>query len=160
MDVRVEYREKVTLIGMEIKTYGIMKKGEPNSIPGLWEDFNQVSHQIPNLVDTHVGYGLIEFPRDWQLGNRFLYTAAVAVSDTEEVPEGMVVKEIPAQEYAVVRFKGTLTEVGKGFNYFYNEWLPESGYKKSGAFEYEYYGKDFKGDEPESILEVHFPIVF
>ncbi|SEQ15200.1 GyrI-like domain-containing protein [Piscibacillus halophilus] len=158
MDVRVEKRDKVTLVGMEIKTYGIMKKGEPNTIPGLWEEFNQVADQIPNLVAEYEGYGLIEFPKGWQLGNRFIYTAGMAVSDASGVPEGMVVKEIPEQEYAVVRYKGPLKDIGKGFNYFYNEWLPHSDYQKSGAFEYEYYGPDFKGDDPDSVLEVHFPV--
>ncbi|MGP4071638.1 GyrI-like domain-containing protein [Piscibacillus sp. B03] len=158
MDVRVEKRDKVTLIGIEIKTYGIMKKSEPNSIPGLWEEFNQSTERIPNVKNQHEGYGLIEFPKGWQLGNRFLYTAGVVVTSVDDVPEGMVVKEIPEQEYAIVRYQGEIKEIGKGFNYFYNEWLPQSDYQKSGAFEYEYYGEGFKGDSPESVLEVHFPV--
>ncbi|TFB22949.1 hypothetical protein E3U55_06830 [Filobacillus milosensis] len=158
MDVKVEKRSKVILIGMEIKTYGIMKKDVPNSIPGLWEEFNKVSDQISNRVNEHEEYGLIEFPKGWQLGNRFHYTVAVAVSDTSEIPEGMVVKELPEQEYCIIRYQGEAKEIGKGFNYFYNEWLPKSDYQKSGAFECEYYGKGFKVDNPDSILEVHFPV--
>lgn len=53
MDVRVEKRDQVTIVGLEIKTYGIMKKSEPNSIPGLWEEFSEVEDQIPNLANNH-----------------------------------------------------------------------------------------------------------
>ncbi|GEL77616.1 GyrI-like domain-containing protein [Tenuibacillus multivorans] len=158
MEVKVEKREKVTLIGMEIKTYGMMPKGAPHSILDLWDAFKEHINRIPNRVNQREAYGLTEFPSDWELGKRFFYTAGVAVSDTSEVPEDMVVKEIPEKEYAIVQLRGASHEIGKGFNFFYNEWLPQSGYQKADPFEYEFYSDDFDEDDPHTYLEVHFPV--
>ena len=72
----------------------------------------------------------------------------------------MSAKVIPANTYAVFEYKGAITpELGKLFKYIYSEWLPSSGYAIAGPYDFERYGKMFKGpDNPDSILEIFIPI--
>jgi predicted enzyme related to lactoylglutathione lyase len=105
------------------------------------------------------GYGLCLFDPDCVPGDPFNYMAAVGVSRVERVPEGMTAESFPGGLYCVVTRQGVIDEIGAAFDYYWKEWLPQSGYASRGGVEFEYYDDRYHGNHnPESVMELWFPI--
>ena len=55
--------------------------------------------------------------------------------------------------------KGLSSKVGYTYQYIYTEWLPETDYKLSYLFNFEYYGEAHKGPfNEESETEIYIPV--
>ncbi|WP_232697207.1 GyrI-like domain-containing protein [Brevibacillus daliensis] len=74
----------------------------------------------------------------------------------------MVQKIIPKSKYATIYYQGTIHNIEKVFDYYNNEWLPNSEYiEPDESYEIEYYDSErFLGNE-NSNSEIIFllPIV-
>jgi len=55
------------------------------------------------------------------------YLAGMLVREDAEIPDGWVIRDVPAAEYAV--FESTLQDVGAATEYALNQWLPNSDYE-------------------------------
>jgi len=78
--------------------------------------------------------------------------AGMAVGDVDSVPEGPVVREVPAARYAL--FTCTMRTIGTTWEYIYKDWLPASQYENDAPLpSFEYYPPDDEraGDFPVSI---------
>ena len=85
--------------------------------------------------------------------------AALMVNSTDDIPEGMTYKNIPAHKYAKFTHKGKLDKLGETYNYIYQNWLPKSEYKHDGkAIELEWYDNRFKVDSDESEFDIYISI--
>jgi AraC family transcriptional regulator len=80
----------------------------------------------------------------------------MAVELVEEVPQGMVSLDIPQGTFAV--FTTTLPNMMEAYDYAYNTWLPNSGYERLEAPDYEEYGPDFNGQDPNSEFQFYVPL--
>jgi AraC family transcriptional regulator len=58
----------------------------------------------------------------------------------------------------VFRVTGGLSKIAEVFQYAYMQWLPSSGYEMAYPFDFELYGEDYKGDVPESELDIYIPV--
>jgi AraC family transcriptional regulator len=70
----------------------------------------------------------------------------------------MVSREIPAYTYAVFAHIGALDKLSDTYQYIYQVWLPQSGYKMAAYVDFEYYNEDFKDFAPDSRLYIYVPI--
>lgn len=121
-------------------------------IPALWQRFMPHLDTLPT-VSPNVSYGVMHL-FDAAAGT-FDYWCALAVAADTSVPADCVELVIPAQEYAV--FPATLGTLGDVYGYYYNTWLPASGYTQTDGPYYERYGVDFDGS-PDAPLDLYFPI--
>jgi AraC family transcriptional regulator len=80
------------------------------------------------------------------------------VRNLNEIPVTLFAKTLPAAKYAVFHVTGNLSKIGEMFQYAYMQWLPSSDYEVAYPFDFEWYGEDFKGDVPESEVDLYIPI--
>jgi predicted transcriptional regulator YdeE/DNA-binding transcriptional MerR regulator len=141
-----------TVVGM--RYYG---KNQNQEISQMWGEFNQKCGQIQHISPNSPAYGVCITPPDATNGE-FEYVASFAVDKVENVPPGMVVRQVPAYKYAVFTHLGPLDKLGATYDYIYHTWLPQSGYKTTGGIDFELYDEDFKDFAPDSRFYIYVPI--
>ena len=153
MEARVVFKESFTVIGMEVETRMIEDR-----IPQLWERFIPRLNEIKYRTSRHDTYGISEYSDNY-VEEFFSYWACTPVDHAEEVPEGMVVRTVPAAFYAVVTHKGKLESMGGVFDYIHTVWLPNSGYELDKKDGFEVYGERFLGaDNDQSETDVYVAV--
>ena len=125
MEPRFEERDAFKVLGIEDDAYK-MEEVDPgftdlwlNRFESRWDDV------YPYSVDG-VCYGVWSgFTETDILQGKCL--AGMAVRDDAEIPEGWIIRDIPAARYAV--FETTLRDIGDATEYALNQWLPGSDYE-------------------------------
>lgn len=93
-----------------------------------------------------------------ELGGMYFFTG-VQVDLIVDVNPFFVVKVIPAGRYLRFIHKGPANKVGYTYKFIYNQFLPDTDYKLSKPFNFEYYGPDYKGPYNEdSESEIYIPV--
>ncbi len=99
---KIVHQDEFFVVGIEARTSGERELAGEGEIPGLWEKFRKdhVLEKIPNKVDADVYVLYTDYSRD-RMGE---YTVIIGakVKDKSQVPVGMVLKTVPARQYAVV----------------------------------------------------------
>lgn len=150
MEPKIVQKEAFCVVGVSKR----FKMGETNDIPQLWGQLMGKMDQIKHLVGDGNSYGVTTNYEEEE--NVFEYIAAFKVSEIEDVPEGMVSLEIPAQTYAV--FPCTMPTIGETYDIIYQTWLPQSEYEHAYTAEYELYPSTFNPEDPDSQFEVYIPV--
>ena len=154
MEPRIAHMDGIRIVGM--KYYGENKN---NEIPRLWEQFIPRINEIGNHRGLDVYYGICYPIEDSAEKGEFEYIASIGVNDLDEIPEGMVGRTIPGQNYAIFTHKGSLKRLAETYKYIYGTWHPKSGYELLKAPDFEYYDKRFDPDnEEESEIDIYIPI--
>jgi predicted transcriptional regulator YdeE len=148
MQVKIEKKPAFTVAGMEY-----VGKNENQEIAAMWANDWPHINALPHKADPDVCYGVCG---DMDEDNSFRYVAGFEVSQTKDLPTGMVSWEIPAQTYAV--FPCTLETIHKTYEYAHGTWMPENDYKRADGPDFELYDETFDPEFPASILYVYIPI--
>ncbi|MDP8227145.1 MAG: GyrI-like domain-containing protein, partial [Candidatus Celaenobacter polaris] len=80
------------------------------------------------------------------------------VSNTENIPDGMIVYVAPASKYAKFTHYGSLDKLSETYTYIYNVWFPQSGYDMGMEDGLELYGKNFDPQSSKSEMYIFVPI--
>ena len=131
-------------------------KNEHHEISELWGQANQRLSEIHHAASQNA-YGVCIMLPDAPTGE-FEYIAGLEVSQAEEVPDGMVVREVPFSQYAVFTHLGSLEELSATYEYIYRSWIPQSGYQLTGGPDFEMYNEDFRDFAPDSKFYIYVPI--
>lgn len=138
-----------TLVGM------MMRVKPQGKVPGqLWDEFGPRMGEIEHMTGPDIAYGLTA-NMNMSTGE-FDYMAGLQVSSSDDIPDGMVSYDVPAQTYAV--FPCTLPTIREVFDHIYGAWLPVSGYMRTAGPELELYGEAFDPRDPASVFEVYIPV--
>lgn len=143
----------VTLPAMMIVGMRYYGKNEHQEIAAMWSTFNP---RIPEIkhIDPTAAYGVCIMVEGAPEGE-FEYIAGFPVRQIDELPSGMVVRQIPAGKYAVFPHRGSLAKMGETYQSIYQQWLPQYGLQPAGNLDFEYYGEDFKDFSEDSILYIY-----
>jgi AraC family transcriptional regulator len=119
---RIEQKGAMRLAGMYYR--GKNANGE---IAAMWDQkfIPRIQELRPDTAGGFVAYGACRMPEEGAEPGAFEYLAAVEVPSLENLPDGMVGWEIPAQTYAVLPAHG-LDEIPRVFDYLYSQWAPSS----------------------------------
>ncbi|MCI3921587.1 GyrI-like domain-containing protein [Paenibacillus sp. TRM 82003] len=99
------------------------------------------------------------FPEDFEPSMPFAIFGGSEYQDGQPIPEGMVVRDIPSLQVAVVTHKGPISSIRKTYDFYLKRWQPRSDYKESHPFHYQKYTDRFLGvDHPASELDLCFPV--
>jgi AraC family transcriptional regulator len=82
------------------------------------------------LADEAYDVGFGWAPR---VASHFNYACCVGVDCLDDLPEGMVGREIPASRNAVFTHRGPLSSLGTSIDYIWGNWVPKSGLRKVAA---------------------------
>ena len=148
MEPKIVSKSAFTVVGMKYRG-----KNENNEIAQMWGVFVPRIREIPHITDQDTCYGICH---DLEENDVFEYVAGIAVTSVENVPEGMVSWEVPAQKYAV--FPCTLPTIHEAYHYAFETWLPQSGYRRAEGPDFELYDATFEPDVEDSQLYIYIPI--
>ncbi len=126
-------------------------KNENNEISTVWDHF------LPRLDDIKDkagdAYGICS---DVAPDGSFQYLAGIEVSQIDDQPEDMNHWVVPEQTYAA--FPCSLQNIRKTFQHAYQNWLPQSDYKRGDGPDFELYPQDFN-PESGTGMYVYIPII-
>ncbi len=96
------HHDEFVVVGIEARTSGERELSGEGEIPALWERFRRehMLEKIPNKADANIYVLYADYSRD-RMGEYSVIIGA-KVKDKSQVPAGMVVKTVPAGQYAVV----------------------------------------------------------
>ena len=118
----------------------------------IWQQFEAHRHlNMPRSTDQKY-YGI-----SFNTGEKGVrdYLAAMAVKNVTATPKELVVREIPAAQYAV--FECDVQKIGETYQFIFREWLPNSHYAFSElAPAFEEYPSECDDETP---VLIHIPIV-
>lgn len=156
MEPKIITKESFPVIGIELKTTTRDGKNFVE-IPRFWEEVLQQGSidNIPYRKDSGIVLGIcLDFKND----GAFSYIIGAEVTNTENIPQGMVSKTIPSARYAVFTAKGEIPDsIQDTFRYIYREWLPNSSYQRAESAEFELYDDRSRGGE-HAEADIYIPI--
>jgi len=151
----IKHKEGFRVVG--ISCQNTMKN---NNIPNLWNSFNfQVCGNVAAAVQG-VALGICYYVDFAEMNEDtpFTYLAGVEYPNDLPVPEGLESREVPAAEYAVFEHVGSLDTLNETYKAIYNNWLPDSEYRRRATDDFELYDKRFKYGLEDSVMEIWVPI--
>ena len=123
-----------------------------------WGQFTQEVHSMKNNVRPERFYQVQYWSEKQELYGLYFFIGA-EVNNINEVQSQFVIKIIPNDRYLRFIHKGLANRVGYTYKYIYNQFLPETDYKLTKPFNFEFYGKKFFGPyNPESESAIYIPI--
>jgi len=150
-------QKKLQVVGMKTEFYSVdsEKNNIADKLPLLWDQFlpriADINNRIPN-----VAYGIIQQTK--RNTDLLEYYAVVEVTQTNELPVGMVSIEIPQSKYAKFTHKGNVININNTINYIYSSWLLQSNKQHTYAPDIEIYGSEFIPNSDESVIHYAIPI--
>ena len=149
MNYKVEQMEAFQVVGLE-KTFHMGTNLQ--EIPKFWDEFFQAGLQEKIVPMFGVCF-------DADASGNFPYMIAEVLQPGKEVPEGMVVRELPALLWARFACVGPMPgSIQSVMNQIYSEWLPSNGtYEIAEYMMIEMYSE---GDSasPDYYSEVWIPV--
>lgn len=161
LQVRVETRPAFRLAGVQGNIDGVLAE-EPNFshvVPKLWSELSGLIEDYQ--CSSEVRIGAIAIADSDPTGLNLPYWASFEVGDdmdSELLPAGLSIFQIPAQQYAVIPYQGPITELHKTVEWFIFHWLPESGFRGIDGYDLEIYGPDFMALDNNARMEYWVPV--
>lgn len=158
MDVTFVSRPKMIIMGKELRTTW-MDNECYKAIPQFWQKQKEqnIFAKIPNKVTPERVVGLYtNYTDDFSLTSGY-YSLIIGcpVTSIDTIPEGMCVKEVPAQKYALFSAKGPFAEsIGK---VWLQEIWPNQKLNRSFTYDFEWYDEK-STDDQNSIVSIYIAI--
>lgn len=166
MKATIVNREQMILVGFSFFGDPFTTSGDwtlENEIGRLWNRFinftTQGENRIRHVVNPGVAYEVHVWNEETAEKGHFEVFVGVEVAQLEDVPVELLVKVLPATQYAVFTLQGEQI-VSDWSRPIHHEWMPASNYENAYPFMFQYYDQRFKGlDQLEgSQLDVYIPI--
>ncbi len=153
MEPKIIKRPAFKAVGMSY-----VGKNEQGEIPQMWGVFNPRAHEI-KMSSEEEYFGLCFSKVEGAKEGEFEYVAAAQVASDQDIPAGMVYRQVPEYTYAVFTHHGKLDTLSETYEYIYNSWLPQSGKElHPDKFDMEVYDEDFHIGSDESKLYIYVAI--
>jgi len=151
--------EPEIIIRPEIKLVGIAMQYDNAdlSLPRLWSAFRPYRDQIKNRISDE-SFGIYESYEELEEDVNFTYVCTAAVANFDDVPEGMVTRELPEQIYAKFTHRGSIVNLDQTLKYIWGSWLPKSNYNYDEKPDFELYPSGYNVADSESEMYLHIPV--
>lgn len=145
----------VELPAMELAGIAAYGSAQKKTFADLWKSWPANVDNQPGL-STLPCYGLVLMLPTSDKDHQYMYLASGEVTDPAKVPKHLLHYSVSGGTFAVILIDGGVPEglpnLGPAIDYFYSQWLPQSGYENSGPFNIErYHWKN-------QTIELLFPI--
>ena len=133
-----------------------------NGTHHLWSSFMPRRSEIKTAVGMEV-YSIDRYPNGFfdafDPRQEFERWATVKVSEDSPIPEGMELIKVPGGDYAVFHYQGRPSESPQFFQWVFNSWIPEAGFKVDDRPHIAVMGEKYKGEDPTSEEDIYIPII-
>jgi predicted transcriptional regulator YdeE/DNA-binding transcriptional MerR regulator len=134
-------------------------KNQTGEIPQMWGRFIPRLNE-PRRINPQSSYGLCFSSPEGAGEGEFEYVAAVEVADDQQIPAGMVYREVPELKYAVFTHHGPLEGLGQTYEYIYTNGLAQAGLQiHPDKYDMEVYTADFIPGSADSKLYIYVAIL-
>ncbi|MBN2274747.1 MAG: AraC family transcriptional regulator [Bacteroidales bacterium] len=127
----------------------------------LSKEWTRLINEVNTIKNRTVPerYYQVQFWSDTQeLGGMYFFTG-VEVTKPADVDSLFVIKNLPRGKYLRFIHKGFSNKVGYTYKYIYNQFLPDTEYKLTKPFNFEFYGEKYKGPfNEQSESEIYIPV--
>jgi len=157
MKQKIITKKSFPIIGIELKATTHNGKNFVE-IPQFWKKVMQQG-EIDNIPNKKYPGTVLGICMDFQTDGSFSYIIGTEVTNTGNIPDGMVCKTIPAAKYAVFTVHGKMPiSIQDTTKYIHQEWLPNSEYKRANSADFELYDERcHRGENAE--VDIYIPIV-
>lgn len=128
------------------------------SLPKLWSAFRPYKDKISNRVGSDF-FGIYENYEEADEKTTFIYICAAQVANFDNVPQGMITRELEAQTYARFTHIGPLAKLEDTLRYIWGSWLPKSDYDYAEKPDFELLPAGFNDADPENKIYLHIPVI-
>lgn len=153
-DFGPKFERRAAFMAVGMRYYG---NNEDKGIGRMWGEFNKRMGEIEHTTGKMESFGLCSPTEPTPEGN-FEYIASLEVIRAEHIPEGMTLRFVPEQDYAVFTHVGKLDNLGGTYEYIFQTWLPQSGYAMADATDFELYTEEFIPGDEKSRFYIYIPI--
>ena len=145
-----------TVVGLS----GRFVVGKTEGIPALWGDLCGRWEQ-DGCAFPRVSYGLCYDESEGAEGEAvpFTYLAGFASEDAEKTPDGLEMRALPANHYAVFTHQGPVMAIGETYGKIFGTWLPTSGYRRGEGPDFELYDERFDEKTMGGEVDIYLPVV-
>ena len=152
MDIKIQKKPAFTVAGV------LLEAIDNSQCPSAWDQLYAThGFEILESLGSGQSFGVCSDVKEGEIIN---YMAAYDVTDKANAEDlGLSIKDIPAAEYAIVPVKGTIpASIHHAWKYVLEVFFPETGYRHSGAPDFEVYTK---GDMflPNYQMELWIPVI-
>ncbi|MBN2521791.1 MAG: AraC family transcriptional regulator [Bacteroidales bacterium] len=152
--VLLELEERI-LAGI---SFFISNDNEINDLSKEWGQFMSEVPSIKNKVLPERFYQ-VQFWSETQDLNGLYFYLGMEVTTMKGVDPQFVIKLLPKGHYLRFIHKGLANKVGYTYRFIYNQFLPETDYRLTKPFNFEYYGEKCLGPYNEkSESEIYIPV--
>lgn len=153
---------KVTLIDRQPATVAYLRHVGPYgaSIAQFWQE-TYVPWAIMNKLGAgHARYGISYDDPSITAAAQCRYDACAEVEPDFMLTGGALKATIPGGKYAVLKFNGTVEQVGDAWTMLLRDWLPSSGLQLDNRPCFEYYPKGAANDCETGVFacEICIPV--
>jgi len=146
----VELEEK-KLVGL---SYFISKNPTELDLSAEWGNLFRMIHLIDHKTQPEHCYQ-VQYWSESQHGDGMHFFIGMEVDNLTNIGPQFVIKVIPKGSYLKFIHRGLSRNVGFTYRYIYKEFLPDTDYRLSSPFNFEYYGENYLSpnkEQSESIL--------
>jgi predicted transcriptional regulator YdeE len=160
MDFQIsKTKDSFNVMGISVRTSNAIEFQEGGGhIPKLWQQFfvDQILSKIPHKADNAVMALYFDYESDKNSDYNLLLGARVTHVDA--IPSGMIVQEVPAQNFAVFTSdQGKFPDVA--VNTWQKIWRLESQEKLARSYTVDYELYDERSQDPSNAqIEIHIGI--
>lgn len=157
----------------EMVLVGMSFYGDPFDVSDVWTDENQIGRlwkrftnyfiqhgkDIQYCVEAGIAYEVHLYNDETREKGVLEVFVGVQVAKIDAVPLELLVKILPATEYAIFTFDGE--DIISSWETDIDKWLTEAGYQRAHPYSMQYYDDErFKGMDriAESSLDVYMPV--
>jgi AraC family transcriptional regulator len=129
-----------------------------NDLSKEWGRFMNELNTVKHKLQPEKLYQ-VQYWSDQQELNGLYFFIGVEVTQLEDINSLFVVKTIPKGRYLRFVHKGLANKVGYTYKFIYNQFLPNTDFKLTQPFNFEYYGPKCLGPYNEnSESEIYIPV--
>ena len=152
-NIRLDARPSFTVEGQAGRVHGLFSpKPDFNTmVPNLWRKLSKSA----NFAADQPRIGVLDLTRS--PGSGFTYLAGIE-NDKESASNRLSTVTIPAQNYAVVSFRGPMASLAAILEWFFDTWLPHANCKPLYGYDLEIYPAGFDSLAPEVAMEYWVPV--
>lgn len=152
---QVVVRAETRFIGWKYRT-SMQRMRNETDIPAFWGDF--FSRNVLGAIPGRLDQAAMGVYCNWDIEENFDVLIGARVEDLSAVPEGMASRRIAPAKYMAFTVSGNTNEdILKAWKYIYGVWMPETGYERGWADDFDLFDDRFtRAGNPES--EIYIPI--
>lgn len=145
----------ISLPAMRVVGLPYRGRNQRGEIPGLWPTFQERVAQIAHRREEGVTLGICQPVPLLTDGSEIDWLWAAEVeADPDPLPDGMVVRTLPASHYARFTHRAGVAQLEETYRYIVGVWLPRSGFTPANTPDFERYD----GGEP-GVIALYIPLL-